>query len=201
MDISVIDTPAICEADRVFYLNLSSPLNTSLGASQAQGTITENDFPSVSVADALITEGFVGGVAISLSQVCPNFNVNVDYSFTDGTAVSGGMDPDYLKTSGALTIPAGQTSKLLGVTTIKDTILGEYHETFTINLANPTHATLGIATATITIEDLDPTVLSANYVTSISAGPRHACAVRGGQVYCWGINGNALALLMAVPVP
>lgn len=190
VDISIIDTPAVCEADRVFYLNLTSPLNVSLGTSQAQGTIIENDFPTVSAADTLITEGFVGGIAISLSQVCPNFNVTVDYSFTDGTAASVGVNPDYLKTSGTLTIPAGQTSKLLGVTTLKDNILGEYHEDFTINLANPIHATLGSPTATITIEDLDPTVLSSNDVTYIAAGPRHTCSVRGGQIFCWGINGN-----------
>lgn len=190
VEISIIDTLAVCEADRVFYLNLSSPLNAILGTPQAQGTITENDFPSLSIADTTINEGFVGGVPVSLSQACPSFNVTVDYSFTDGTAASVGADPDYIKTSGTLIIPAGQTSKLLGVTTLKDSILGEYHEDLTINLANPTHATLGSSTATITIEDLDPTVLPANDVTFVSAGPRHACAVRGGQIFCWGINGN-----------
>jgi hypothetical protein len=59
---------------------------------------------------------------------------------------------DYLTTLGKLTFVAGETSKTVSVPIVDD-VYAEGGETFTITLSNVTGATLGTATATLTITD------------------------------------------------
>jgi len=59
---------------------------------------------------------------------------------------------DYLTTLGKLTFTAGETSKTVSIPIIDD-VYAEGSETFTITLSNVTGATLGTATATLTITD------------------------------------------------
>jgi len=59
---------------------------------------------------------------------------------------------DYLTTLGTLTFAAGETSKTVSIPIIDD-VYAEGGETFTITLSNVTGATLGTATATLTITD------------------------------------------------
>jgi hypothetical protein len=59
---------------------------------------------------------------------------------------------DYLTTLGKLTFAAGETSKTFSIPIIDD-VYAEGGETFTITLSNVTGATLGTATATLTITD------------------------------------------------
>ena len=109
--------------------------------------------PSISVADATVTEaaGAVLAFTVSLSRSSGN-NVTVDYATSDGTATAGA---DYTATSGLLTIDAGSTS-----TTVDVTVLDDSHddggETLTLTLSNPSNGTLNDATATGTIENSDP---------------------------------------------
>ncbi|HBL61358.1 MAG TPA: hypothetical protein DDZ80_23890, partial [Cyanobacteria bacterium UBA8803] len=48
---------------------------------------------------------------------------------------------DYTATSGTLTFASGETSKTITVPIIGD-LLNEDNETFTVNLSNPTNATI-----------------------------------------------------------
>ena len=109
--------------------------------------------PSISVADATVTEaaGAVLAFTVSLSRSSGN-NVTVDYATSDGTATAGA---DYTATSGLLTIDAGSTSATVDVTVLDDSH-DDGGETLTLTLSNPSNGTLNDATATGTIENSDP---------------------------------------------
>ncbi len=82
--------------------------------------------------------------------------VTVEYGLGDGTAVSGA---DYTYTGGTLTIPAGQTTGAINVSTIQDLIY-ETNENFSLILSNPTNATVndGTGNATIIENDTQPSI-------------------------------------------
>jgi len=60
-------------------------------------------------------------------------DATIDYYTLDGTATAG---EDYIETSGTITIPAGETSVLIGVEIIGDNIV-EDNETFSLVVHNP----------------------------------------------------------------
>ena len=109
--------------------------------------------PSISVADATVTEaaGAVLAFTVSLSRSSGS-NVTVDYATSDGTATAGA---DYTATSGTLTISAGSTSATVDVAVLDDSH-DDGGETLTLTLSNAANGTLGDSTATGTIENSDP---------------------------------------------
>ena len=109
--------------------------------------------PSISVADATVTEaaGAVLAFTVSLSRSSSS-NVTVDYATSDGTATAGA---DYTATSGTLTINGGSTSATVDVTVLDDSH-DDGGETLTLTLSNASNGTLGDSTATGTIENSDP---------------------------------------------
>ena len=109
--------------------------------------------PSISVADATVTEaaGAVLAFTVSLSRSSGS-NVTVDYATSDGTATAGA---DYTATSGTLTISAGSTSATVDVSVLDDSH-DDGGETLTLTLSNAANGTLGDSTATGTIENSDP---------------------------------------------
>ena len=109
--------------------------------------------PSISVADATVTEaaGAVLAFTVSLSRSSSS-NVTVDYATSDGTATAGA---DYTATSGTLTISAGSTSATVDVTVLDDSH-DDGGETLTLTLSNASNGVLSDSTATGTIENSDP---------------------------------------------
>jgi urease beta subunit len=100
--------------------------------------------------------------AVTLSAVSAS-TVTVDYATADGSA---GAPGDYVAASGTLTFTAGQTAKQI-IVAVKGETLNEVNETYTVNLTNPSNATIsgtGIGTGTITNDDAVPT-LSINNVS------------------------------------
>jgi hypothetical protein len=73
---------------------------------------------------------------------------------------------DYLTTLGKLTFAAGETAKTVSIPIVDD-VYAEGGETFTITLSNVTGATLGTATATLTITD-NESVNGANPIDTTS---------------------------------
>ncbi|MFT3882327.1 MAG: Calx-beta domain-containing protein [Gemmatales bacterium] len=90
-----------------------------------------------------------------------------------GTATNG---TDYLLQPGTITFAPGETSKTFTLSIINDTLI-EPNETVIVTLSNPSHATLGQASATYTIIDDDqlPTI---QFVDSASQGSE-----AGAQVF------------------
>lgn len=119
-------------------------------------TIVENDnIPTLSVNDINIAEGSTGNFIVTMSNTSVS-TVTVEYGLGDGTAVSGA---DYTYTGGTLTIPAGQTTGAINVSTIQDLIY-ETNENFSLILSNPTNATVndGTGNATIIENDTQPSI-------------------------------------------
>ncbi|MFL7791133.1 MAG: Calx-beta domain-containing protein [Anaerolineae bacterium] len=145
------------EADETFTVNLSNAQVADLLDSQATGTIVDDDgLPSLVITDQMVDEGDSGSVdavfEVTLSPVSAS-PVTVDYTTTDGTAVSGS---DYTAVSGTLTFTPGETSKTITVTVSGDLIDEGDSETFTVDLSAETNASLadGQGVGTILDDDL-----------------------------------------------
>ena len=162
---------ALDEADRTVDVSVDSVTNgTESGVQAVTLTLTDDDdAPSLSIADASLTEGASGTSVMtftaSLSAVSGR-TVTVDYATSDGTAIAGS---DYTAASGTLTFTPGQTQQTFGVTVSGDNVT-EPTEAFTVTLASATSATIadGSATGTITNDDAMPGVTLAAAPTTLA---------------------------------
>lgn len=156
-----IQGDTVAEPVESFLVEISNPTRGCIDPNNNTGTVTivDNDGPanpSVSVADVSTTE--TDGPSTVNATVSIDFAilnpVTVDLTTVDGTAVSGS---DYVAESATtVTIPAGQTSVAVPIGIVGDEVF-EPTETFTLNLTNPTNATIGTGTGTVTINDDEPT--------------------------------------------
>ncbi|MGB5928962.1 MAG: Calx-beta domain-containing protein, partial [Cyclobacteriaceae bacterium] len=163
VDVSITDD-ALDEANETFVLNLSSASNATIADTQGLATITDNDSaPSISVNDVTAGEGD-GTLTFTVSLSAASAQtITVGYATADNTALAGS---DYTATSGTLTFLAGETSKTVAVT-LNDNTADETDETFNLNLASATNATISDAQGAGTITDNDASpALSVNDVTA-----------------------------------
>ena len=159
IDVTVADD-SLGEGDEAFTVTLSNASNAGLGDSEATGTITDNDMPTLTIADATATEGASVSFTVTLDPASSS-DVTVEYAATDGTATADSADSDgadYTAPAGGaqLTISAGRTSGTITIATGDDTVYEE-DESFTVTLFSPSsNAELGTSkTATGTIENDD----------------------------------------------
>ena len=156
------------EGTETFFVNLSNPVNATIGDGQAIGTIYDNEGPpAFVVTDASAEEG-AGSLSFSVLMTNASAGTQtVDYATADGTAVAGS---DYTAKNGTLTFTTGQTSKTIAVSITNDAV-NEADETFTIGLSN---ATLTIddptAIGTIVNDDPEPTLTVADAAASEADG-------------------------------
>jgi CSLREA domain-containing protein len=128
--------------------------------------------PSISVADAMVTEGNAGTVnasfTVTLSASSPD-TVTVDWATTDGTATA---PSDYQSASGTVTFAPSDTMETIQVPVNGDVIDEGSSESFTVNLSNPGGATIsdGQATGTITDDDASTISIDDETVTEGNAG-------------------------------
>jgi hypothetical protein len=152
----------VVEPNETFRVNLSTPTNATISDAQGVGTIVNDDLasvlPQLSINDVSLTEGNTGTknavFTVNLSSASTQ-TVKVNYATANGTAVAGS---DYTATSNTLTFAPGQTSQTISVPVIGDTIT-EANETFTVNLATPTNATISDAQGVGTIVNDDLAVV------------------------------------------
>lgn len=152
------------EPNETFNVNLSGPVNATIGDDQGVGTITNDDGqPAISIADVSVTEGASGTATatftVSLSNISSQ-TVTANYATAGNTATSG---TDFVAASGTASIAPGQLSTTINVTVNSD-ITFEPAETFFVNLTNPTNGTIGDnqATGTINNDDAEPTIFINN---------------------------------------
>ena len=142
------------EEDETFELRITGDGNVDLpGGLTVTGTIEDDDGPpTLSVADAMATEGIPVSFTVTLTppsgkQVTVNYATSVE---TGDNATSG---TDFTAASSTLTFRPGQTTKTVRVETVRDGV-EEGNETFTLTLSDATNATLpDPPTARGTIED------------------------------------------------
>ena len=143
------------EPNKTFDLDLTGATNALLSptGSQGEATIVNDDFPMLSVSNAIATASSVGTSTIAVFTVSlsePTYtDVTVDYSTSDGTAtVANG---DYDAASGVLDFAPGQTSKTVSVI-VNGQGIADIGDTFFLNLNNVSAtAILGTAQGTATI--------------------------------------------------
>jgi len=155
------------EADQSFVVNLSglnAPAGVTLGTATATGTIVNDDSTSFSITGASVTEGTGANstLSFSVSLSAPAKDpVSVQYSTVSGSA---NAPADYTAASGTLSFNGGQTTQTIAVTVIGDNLV-EPDETLSVNLSNPSGASITVASASGSIVNDDNAVLSITDVT------------------------------------
>ena len=145
------------EPDETFTVTLSSASNATLGTAAGTGTIEDADEPpTLSVDAASGVEGSTAGFSVIL-DAASEFEVEVDYATSDGTAVAG---EDYEAASGTLTFAPGEKARTVSVP-LSDDVEDEPAETFLLRLSmrNATGAVAVVVTGTIVDND-DPPAFS-----------------------------------------
>lgn len=121
--------------------------------------------PSISIVDIVATEGDASNTTATFTLNLSNSSatpVTVAYGTTAETATN---NIDFIGQTGTVTFNPGVTQQTVSIAIIGD-VLDEANESFTLNLANPTGATLVNTFARATINDNDPLpILSISDVT------------------------------------
>ena len=141
---------SMAEETERFTVELSDPSEAAVADRTATGTIDDDDDPpELSIDDAPpVREGESAEFVVRLNAAS-GVPVTVAYETVDGTAVAGF---DYVATEGMLRFEAGETSKTIAVPTIDDAT-AEKTEGFTVELRDPSGATVADGSGTGTITD------------------------------------------------
>jgi hypothetical protein len=150
------------EDAETFTVRLRDPSNgIRLTKPQAAGTIEDDDAaPAISVLAASVDEGDTsltdGKLAVRLSAPSGK-PVSVSFATADGSANS---PADYGSASGRFTLEPGELEEIVHVAVRGDKAI-EPDEALSVSLSQPENATLGDASAALTIADDEPLALSA----------------------------------------
>ncbi len=159
--------------EAVEAVSVTGTATGGLTVTDTQITITDDDDPPVlSIAAATVVEGAAAELTVTLDavsgrDVTVNWNTAADTSGSNPATVA--VDYTAVASTG-VTIPAGDTSATVEVSTVQDTV-DEPAETFLVVLSGPVNATLDAsqssAVVTVTDDDATPTgvVLSVDVAT------------------------------------
>jgi Calx-beta domain len=172
----------VYEGDETFTVRLARPRGVALADDVGAGTIIEDEaFPSLSISGSSVIEGSVGATPLTFAiAILPAsaFDVSVDYSTSNGTALS---PDDYASSSGTLAFPAGS----VGAQTVSVDVVGdaasEPTEEFTVTLSNARGGAIGTGSATGVILD-DDGAMGASSTTTLSVIKRRTRTVAKGDV-------------------
>jgi hypothetical protein len=145
------------EADEDFFLDLSNPQHAPIASGRGRAVILDNDAsPTLAIGAPQSVQEPDGANTVTLSypvtlSAVSGRSTTATYATADGTAKQPG---DYVAGTGTVTIPAGDTTGQILVT-VKGDSTDEDDETVSVNLTNPSGATLGTASAAGTILDND----------------------------------------------
>jgi hypothetical protein len=159
LDVAVV-ADELDEADEGFVLELRNPKRAKIADGEAEVTITDDDpAPRISVATDSVGEGTGGNPARQLAvllDAASGRQVAIDYATGSSTAVAG---EDFVSGAGTVSIPPGQTSGTIPLSTIGDST-DEFDEQLTIGLSNPTAVQPAepVYAVRITDDDSPPTV-------------------------------------------
>jgi hypothetical protein len=156
--VATLDDAVFESSTETFTVNLVS-FNTAIDDSDtATGTIIDNETTSLTVEDVTETEGTDLLFTVTLNNEVEAGTFTVDISFDDISA-TGGTSPletpeDYANDTQTLIFDgaAGETQQFT-VTTLNDTLLEAYTESFTVKLTSSNEAIDDSDTATGTIND------------------------------------------------
>ncbi len=155
-----VNADTTVEPDETFFVNLSNIAaggrDVTFTDDQGQGTITNSDQASISIADATAAEagGTISFIVTVANAVDAASSVTVNFVTSNGTATTA--DNDYTAASSSLTFTgtaAGATQTI--DVTITDDNKVEIDEDFTVTLSGGADSIFSDATATGTITNDD----------------------------------------------
>jgi subtilisin family serine protease len=164
----------LASTDPIGALNPNRPTVTNGRLNVANAMPDTPGLPTLSVTDATATEGDTPGVeaVFTVTLSAPSSQeVTVEYETADGSA--GGAD--YTPVTGTLTFAPGVVERTVPVPIAGDLEI-EPDETFTLNLANPTNATIQDAQGVGTIVDNEASPTLSIHDVSIAEGNAGATA-------------------------
>ncbi len=139
----------IDELPETVLVNLSNPVNATIGDGQGVITIQDCEKPEISITGKVVSECADNvELQVCLSETSP-FDVTFDFATSDGSATAGA---DYVTGTGTITIPAGQLCGTVTVDLLNENV-AEPDETFLVTISNAQGATIVTDEATVTIED------------------------------------------------
>ena len=158
---------AMAENTETVLVNLTNPGGATIADAQGLLYILNSGgmapTPTLAVSDIAVSEPGSGArlanFTVSLSAAASG-PVQVSYFTADGTARAG---QDYTAISGTLTFAAGETSKVLSVNVLADSVV-EGAENFVLNLTHASGAVPPSLSATATITD--PVVASSGFLST-----------------------------------
>lgn len=161
------------EPNETFTIRLNSlPATVNPGLTEVTATIEDDDGPPTVSLSGITSISETNGVAQIEVNVLPasSYLVTVPYEIIDGTAFAG-TDYSVSSTTGTLSFAPGETTKLITLTALHDT-LDEADETVLIRLGTPSNAQLTTPSeVTVVISDDDsPPAISMQTNYSISEG-------------------------------
>jgi len=131
----LVNGDVLNEAEEIFLVNLSNPMNAVIADNQGVGTILNDDpLPSLTISDVSLVEGQSGTKAFVFTvrlSTASGQSVTVNYATANGTAKTS--NNDYQSTSGLLTFAPGETVKTITIVVIGDK-KKEANETFFVDL-------------------------------------------------------------------
>ena len=153
------------ELDETFLVRLSNPINATIGTSQGQGTIANDDFATLSIDDVIVDEGDASNtqVTFTVTRSDAMHDVSVDYSTTTGSATTGEDFTGIATTK--LDFPAGGPLTQDVTVLVSGDQQVESDETFLVELSNPINATIGDSQGVGTVTNDDQAKLSIDDVT------------------------------------
>jgi hypothetical protein len=140
-------------ANETVTVTLSSP-----GATNRTVTANVDDDddppPTLSIDDVSVSEGNTGQANATLTvtlSATSIVQVGFDFATADGSA---SQPIDYVQTSGSKTIAAGSTTTTIDIP-VKGDAFAEPNESFTVQLSNPSNATIADGSGQVTITNDD----------------------------------------------
>lgn len=150
----LVNGDTVDETQERFFLNISNVVNATVGSSQGNGFIVDDDGPTISINDVSITEGNAGTKAATFTLTLSGPSVEpiaIRAITAPGTATES---TDYNPINTVLIFQPGTVTRTVDVNIIGDTAL-EPNETFSVNLSEPFGTTIADGTGSGTILDDD----------------------------------------------
>jgi hypothetical protein len=140
----------LAEADEMFAVQLSSPMNVGLGTtSAASATLVNDDLPRLSIAaNPTVQEGTGLSGATTLHDFTVTRDLGIGASTVKWAVMHRGTNAQDFSgaTSGVLNFAMGEISKRITVRVVADALI-EDDEDFAVQLSDPTNAVLATTSA------------------------------------------------------
>ncbi|BAY22674.1 YD repeat-containing protein [Calothrix sp. NIES-2100] len=150
---------------------------------QATTKVIAGTTPSISISDVTVIEGLNPNAVVTVTLSAPSTQtITVQYTTANGRAIALS---DFSTVTNTLTFAANQTSKTISIPILNDN-LNEPDETFTVNLSNPSNATLAKTQSIVTISD----TLTANTTTTLPTGVENLTLSGTSNINGIGNSGN-----------